>query len=98
MIDDFKNAKHTVQLMGILPENTIEIKDAKYDQLDETIEWLSYKIAVLTRVLENPTGILGVDFMLKGLFWTALRPNAMKLVAPFDSVTIDLSHQDQKIL
>ena len=91
VIDDFKNAKHTVQLMGILPENTIEIKDAKNDQLDETIEWLSYRIAVLTRVLENPTGILGVDFMLKGLFWTALRPNAMKLVAPFDSVTIDLS-------
>ena len=36
--------------------------------------------------------------MLKGLLWTALRPNAMKLVAPFNSVTIDLSVSDQKVL
>ena len=78
-------------MMGILPENTIEMKDVKYDKIMETIEWLSYRIAVLTRVLENPTGILGVEFMLKGLLWTALRPNAMKLVAPFSSVTIDLA-------
>ena len=77
--------------MGILPENTLQMKDVTYDQIEETIEWLSYRIAVLTRVLENPTGILGIDFMLKGLFWTALRPNAMKLVVPFNSVTIDLS-------
>ena len=83
VVDDFKNAKQTTQIMGIPPENTIEMKDVAYDEIEEKIEWLSYRIAVLTRVLENPTGILGVDFMLKGLFWTALRPNAMKLVAPF---------------
>ena len=85
-------------MMGIPPENTIELKDVTNDELDEMIEWLSYRIAVLTRVLENSTGILGIDFLLKGLFWTALRPNAMKLVAPFDSVTIDLTIEDQKVL
>ena len=36
--------------------------------------------------------------MIRGLLWTALRPNAMKLVAPFNSVTIDLSEKDQKVL
>ena len=77
--------------MGILPENTIEFKDVTHDEITQTIEWLSYRIAVLTRELENSTGILGIEFMLKGLLWTALRPNAMKLVAPFNSVTIDLS-------
>ena len=85
-------------MMGILPENTIEMKDVTYDQIQETIEWLSYRIVVLTRVLENLTGILGIGYMLKGLTWTALRPNALKLVAPFDSVTIDLSKKDQQEL
>ena len=93
--DDYKNAKHTVRMMGILPENTFEVRDASFDELDETIEWLSYRIAALTRVLESRTGIVGIGFMQQGLYWTTLRPHAMKLVAPFDYVMIDLDKEDQ---
>ena len=50
--------------MGIPPENTIELKDVTHDDLDEAIEWLSNRIVVLTRVLANPTGILGNNPML----------------------------------
>ena len=82
-------------MMSILPENTFEIKDASFDELDEIIEWLSYRIVALTRVLEISTGILGIDFMQQGLFWTTLRPHAMKLVAPFDCVVVDLDKEDQ---
>ena len=91
VIDHLRNAKQTIQMMGILPENTYELRDATYSEVEKRIEWLSYRIAVLTRVLSNSTGILGIDFMLKGLFWSALRPNAMKLIPPFSEVTIDLS-------
>ena len=31
VVDDFKNAKHTVKMMGILPENTFELRDISYD-------------------------------------------------------------------
>ena len=82
-------------MMGILPQNTYEFKNVSHKQLEEKIKWLGNRIVVQTKVLGNPTGILGIRFMLQGLFWTALRPNAMKLVAPFDSVTIDLSPKDQ---
>ena len=62
--DDFKNAKKTVQMMGILPENIIELKDVTHDDLDETIEWLSHRIVALTKVLKITTGILGDDPMV----------------------------------
>ena len=78
-------------MMGILPENTFELRDISYDQIEERIKWLCWRVVVQTKVLVKATGILGIRFMQQGLFWTALRPNAMKLVAPFDSVTIDLS-------
>ena len=32
--DDFKNAKHTCKMMGIIPENTLELKDVSYDVLE----------------------------------------------------------------
>ena len=95
VVDDFKNAKHTVKLMGILPENTFEMKDVSYIEIEEKFRWLCWRVKVQTKVLTNTTGILGIRFMQQGLFWTVLRPNAMKLVAPFDSVTIDLSLKDQ---
>ena len=77
--------------MGILPENTFEMKDVSYREIEEKIRWLCWRVKVQTKVLTNTTGILGIRFMQQGLFWTILRPNAMKLVAPIDSVSIDLS-------
>ena len=81
-------------MMGILPENTFEMRDVTHNQIEERFKWLCWRIIVQTKVLTNPTGILGVRFMIQGLYWTTLRPNAMKLVAPFESVAIDLSPKD----
>ena len=50
---------------------------------------------MISRVLGSKTGILGIDYYLKGLEWKVLRPFAMKLDAVFDSVQIDLNQQDQ---
>ena len=36
--------------------------------------------------------------MIDGLLWETLRPFAMKLIVPFDSITIDLNENEQKIL
>ena len=35
VVDDFKNAKHTIKMMGILPENTFEMKDVTYHEIEE---------------------------------------------------------------
>ena len=40
VLDDFKNAKLTVKFMDIPEEQTFEIRDALYDQLDQVIFWL----------------------------------------------------------
>ena len=55
---------------------------------------------MLTHVLKNTTGILsGLDYCMSGgLLWETLRPSAMKLAAPFNSITIDLDVQDQNQL
>ena len=46
-------------MMGILPENTYEIVDATFAQIDELTELLSNRIAVLSLTLKSATGILG---------------------------------------
>ena len=33
VVDDMKNARHKVKMMGILPENTFELIDATFDQM-----------------------------------------------------------------
>ena len=63
VVDDFKNAKHTAKMMGILPENTIELRDASANEMDAIIEWLTHRIVALTRVLSQKTGILGIGVM-----------------------------------
>ena len=78
-------------MMNIPPENTFVLKDVSFSDLDEIIDWLTNRIAVITRVLGSKTGILGMEHYLGGLDWKVLRPYAMKLVAPFDFVQIDLN-------
>ena len=51
VVDDLKNAKHTVKMMNIPQENTFVLQDASYADLDEIIDWLTHRIAVITRVL-----------------------------------------------
>ena len=94
VLDDFKNAMQTVKMMGILPENIYKIKDASYEELENHMNWLSWRFVALTRVLKSDTGLKGVGFFLQGFTWETLRPFAMKLVVPFDSLSIDLDAQE----
>ena len=100
VVDDLRNAKHTVKLMGILPENTFVMKNVSHDELSKQINQLFSKFDVLTNILKNTTGILsGLDYCMSGgLLWEILRPSAMKLMAPFNYITIDLDVQDQNQL
>ena len=98
VVDDYKNAKHTAKLMGIPLENTIEIKNGRHDQLNTVIDWFKERIPVLTQPLKSTTGIKGKELMIDGLLWETLRPFAMKLIAPFDSISIILNENEQKIL
>ena len=58
--DDFRNAKHTTKMMGILPENTFSLKDVSRKELDIHFDWIKTRIKVLTMVLVNSTGICGI--------------------------------------
>lgn len=86
VIDDQKIANQTIKMLGILPENTFEFTDATSDELDEIIDWLQHRIAVLTRILQKNTGLFGIENYGQGILWETLRPFAMKLVAPFDCI------------
>ena len=59
------------------------------------MQWLCWRIVAQTRVLKSFTGIKGSGYFLKGFPWEVLRPSAMKLVAPFDSLSIELDKKEQ---
>ena len=85
-------------MMGIPIENTFEFIDACFEELEKNFKWICFRIGVLTRVLDNTTGILGIGFMQNGLLWERLRASAMKLVVPFTCIVIDLNAKEQQIL
>ena len=89
--DDFKNAKHTCKMMGILQENTFTLKDVSRKELEIHYNWLMSRIKVLTMVLVDSTGLIGMGKYQNGLKWERLKANAMNLVAPFKFVLIDLT-------
>ena len=94
VLDDRKNAKHTVKMMGILQENTFEITNASHHGIEKITKWLGLRVIVQTRVLKQKTGIKGTGYFIQGFPWEALRPNAMKLGATFDSVIIHLDSNE----
>ena len=47
VVDDMKNARHKVKMMGILSENTYELVDATYQQIEELTELMAQRIEVL---------------------------------------------------
>ena len=59
--DDFRNAQRTAKMMGILPQNTLEIKDPTNENLNKHVFQLGLRLITLTKVLENETGIKGPD-------------------------------------
>ena len=92
--DDLKVARQTVKMMGVLPENTKEMYNATWDEIDEYFGWLELRMCAFSRPLSEFTGIQGKHGFMQGLKWEYLRPNAMNLVAPFDSVLINLNETD----
>ena len=81
-------------MMGVLPENTKEMYNATWDEIDEYFGWLELRMCAFSRPLSEFTGIQGKHGFMQGLKWEYLRPNAMNLVAPFDSVLINLNETD----
>ena len=49
-------------------------------------------------MLKSSTGIKGTGYFLQGFTWEILRTAAMKLYAPFDSISIDVDAKEQKVL
>ena len=83
--------------MGILPENTIALKDVSREELQRQWDLLEDKIYPLARVLGEHTGVLSDSprLLFRGLLWDKIKNFAMNLQAPFDSITIDLDAADQ---
>ena len=61
VVNDYMNTKQTVNAMGIPPENVVSLRDASYEQL--RLEWRKFrdKIYVFSRVLNEKTGVLGLQ-------------------------------------
>ena len=66
-------------MMGILPHNTFELIDATYSQIEELTKLIGSRIAALSALLKNHTGILGNGITMSGMTWEVLRPSAMNL-------------------
>ena len=68
-------------MMDIPPENTVLLRDASYEELQDAWGKLSDKIFVLSRVLDQQTGILGPQphLLQKGFLWDEIKTSAMKL-------------------
>ena len=81
-------------MMNIPVENTFILQDAKADQLNKYFTWFQDRFEVLTRRLDNFTGVLGLDAHTKGMLWEFLKAYAMKLTVPFDSIIIDLNQEE----
>ena len=72
VVNDFRTTKHTVKMMGILPENTYDLHDASHEQMTEFYDWFRFKIAVQSKFLDNDTGICSAD-LIKGLLWDKIK-------------------------
>ena len=46
VVDDFKNAKRTVKMMGIPQEHIFEMRNASHDQIDKNMDWLGCRMIV----------------------------------------------------
>ena len=97
VVDDFKNAKRTVKMMGIPQEHIFEMKNVSYKQIDQNMNWLGYRMIVQTKELTNDTGIKGKAGYcgLKGLKWEQIKPFVMKIDGPINVLVIDLDRLDQ---
>ena len=93
VVNDFRNAKQTVKMLGIPAENTIELKDASHRQLTRSWDLLQARIFALTRQMTGKTGILGPSpaHLVNGFEWDKIKPFAMKINKTFDHLDIDLS-------
>ena len=61
VVNDFRNAMQTAQMMGIPFENIIQLRDASFDELEHTWTQFKDKITVFSRVLTDRTGIVSTS-------------------------------------
>ena len=100
VVNDFRNAKQTVKMLGIPAENTIELRDVSHEQLVSSWNRLKDKIFALAKPISGKTGILGTDpdGLANGLEWDTIKKFAMKLNSAFDHIELDLGSEDIKVI
>ena len=75
-------------MLGICPENTIELVNATNAELEKQYKLIQNRILLLSRVLSNETGILGIQDMKQGFLWDKMKKSALDLEESFDSIDI----------
>ena len=83
--NDLEKARITAKLMGVPPENTIELINATHDELEHQYKILTDRIKSLSRKLDGGTGILGFF----GFEWDKMKKSAMKLEGNFNSIEVE---------
>ena len=77
--DDFNCAMSLVDMMGIPDENVFVLKDTNHDNIKMFYTKLTHIVLAKTKELKDPTGILGKPWFTKGLLWSRIKKDAMKL-------------------
>ena len=96
--DDLKKARQTALMLGICPENTIELVNATNAELEKQYKLIQNRILLLSRVLSNETGILGIQDMKQGFLWDKMKKSALDLEESFDSIDIKFEKEDEEML
>ena len=99
--DDHQSMKETVQMMNIQEENTYELIDASYEQMDMVDQLVSDNIFIRTKKLTDPMGIIYPSSSLKyekGVPWTRAKVKAMEEGAPDDYIVVSNNLFSETIL
>ena len=86
--DDFKCAMSLVEMMGIPDENIFVLKDTNHDNIKMFYTKLTHIVLAKTKELKDPTGILGKPWFTKGLLWSRIKKDAMKLGKFFNRLVV----------
>ena len=63
VVDDMKNAKQKLKMMGIPEENIFVLVDPTHAEIEEMNQLVGNRVAVLSSLLKNFTGILGTGIL-----------------------------------
>ena len=82
--NDLQNARSTVQMMGIQPENIVELIDKTYDDIQSIKSRFNNLIIALTRKLDDKTKLC----FTSGPTWSRIKEYYMKNDSDPDSLFV----------